>query len=326
MEKTHPNNLENNIIIGIGASAGGLQALKEFFDNVPNYSPHTYIVVQHLSPDHKSLMAELLSKNTRIPIIQILDDSEIKPNSIYLIPPTKNLVIEKNHLRLLDKPQGSQLNLPINLFFESLAEHSHQNCAGIVLSGTGSDGSRGIRAIKEKGGVVFAQNPEQAKFDGMPRSAINTGCVDFVVPVEQMSDELTNYFNSANNIEFNAQLVNYEEHILTSILDLLKQHTALDFNLYKRPTLLRRIAKRMRVVKTDTLEEYLTYVKIETDELHTLYDEFLIGVTKFFRDYKAWDLMDEHVISKVVDTKEDGDIIKIWEVGCSTGEESYSLA
>ncbi|WP_416442564.1 chemotaxis protein CheB [Leeuwenhoekiella sp. A16] len=326
MAKNHSHNTENHIIIGIGASAGGLQALKDFFDNVPHHSPYTYIVVQHLSPDHKSLMAELLSKNTKIPIIEILDDSEIKMNCIYLIPPTKNLIIENQHLRLLDKPKGMQLNLPINLFFESLAEYSGQNCAGIILSGTGSDGSRGIKAIKEKGGVVMVQTPEQAKFDGMPKSAINTGCADFIVPVEQMSDELVTFFKTANNIEFDTELVNYEEHILNEILQVLKQNTALDFGLYKRPTLLRRIAKRMRVVKTNSLEEYLTYIKIETDEIQVLYNEFLIGVTKFYRDYKAWETLENKVIPDLVRSKEEGDILKIWEVGCSTGEEAYSLA
>jgi len=318
-------NKATHVIVGIGASAGGLQALNDFFDNVPTASLYSYIVVQHLSPDHKSLMAELLGKNTKIPIEVIEDEGEIKANCIYLIPPTNNLVIKDGKFRLLEKPKDKSLNLPIDLFFESLANHSKEHCAGIILSGTGSDGSRGIRAIKEKGGVVMVQQPEQAKFDGMPRNAIKTGLADFIVPVERISDELSNYFEAQSSIDFDAELYQYDERLLKEILKVLKTNTALDFSLYKRPTLLRRIGRRVRVLKLDSLEGYFEYLKTNKEEVQTLYKEFLIGVTKFFRDYKVWELLAEDIIPEMVASKEDGDVIKVWDVGCSTGEEPFSL-
>ncbi|MEE3245578.1 MAG: chemotaxis protein CheB, partial [Bacteroidota bacterium] len=318
-------NKATHVIVGIGASAGGLQALNDFFDNVPTASLYSYIVVQHLSPDHKSLMAELLGKNTKIPIEVIEDEGEIKANCIYLIPPTNNLVIKDGKFRLLEKPKDKSLNLPIDLFFESLANHSKEHCAGIILSGTGSDGSRGIRAIKEKGGVVMVQQPEQSKFDGMPRNAIKTGLADFIVPVERISDELSNYFEAQSSIDFDAELYQYDERLLKEILKVLKTNTALDFSLYKRPTLLRRIGRRVRVLKLDSLEGYFEYLKTNKEEVQTLYKEFLIGVTKFFRDYKVWELLAEDIIPEMVASKEDGDVIKVWDVGCSTGEEPFSL-
>ncbi|RXG15710.1 two-component system CheB/CheR fusion protein [Leeuwenhoekiella aestuarii] len=314
-----------HVVVGIGASAGGLQALNDFFDNVPTASLYSYIVVQHLSPDHKSLMAELLAKNTKIPIEVIKDGGEIKANCIYLIPPTHNLVIEEGKFKLLEKPKDKSLNLPIDMFFESLANHAKEHCAGIILSGTGSDGSRGIRAIKEKGGVVMVQQPEQAKFDGMPRNSIKTGLADFIVPVERISDELSNYFEAQSSIGFDAELFQYDEKLLTDILTVLKNNTALDFSLYKRPTLLRRIGRRVRVLKLDSLEAYFNYLKNNTEEVQTLYNEFLIGVTKFFRDFKVWEILENDIIPEIVSDKEDGAIIKIWDVGCSTGEEPYSL-
>lgn len=314
-----------HIIVGIGASAGGLQALNEFFDNVPTSSLYTFIVVQHLSPDHKSLMAELLSKNTKIPIRIIEDGAEIQANSIYLIPPTKNLIIEERRFKLLAKPTDKTLNLPIDLFFESMAETAGDLCAGIILSGTGSDGSRGIRSIKEKGGVVMVQQPEQAKFDGMPRNAIKTGLVDYVVPVERMSDELSNYFEAQSNLDFDAGSYQYDENLLKDILTVLKIHTDLDFSLYKRPTLLRRIGRRVRVLKLNSLEAYYTYLKNNRKEVEVLYKEFLIGVTKFFRDQRVWEILENEVIPKMVTEKPNGEVIKVWDVGCSTGEEPFSL-
>ncbi|WP_028374805.1 chemotaxis protein CheB [Leeuwenhoekiella sp. MAR_2009_132] len=319
------NRNAKHIIVGIGASAGGLQALNEFFDNVPNSSLYSYIVVQHLSPDHKSLMAELLSRNTKIPIKIIEDGGEILANCIYLIPPTNNLVIEGNCFKLLPKPTDKTLNLPIDLFFDSLAEAAGEHCAAIVLSGTGSDGSRGIRSIKEKGGVVMVQEPGQAKFDGMPRNAIKTGLADYIVPVGRMSDELANYFEAQSNINFDAGSFQYDENLLKDILAILKVHTDLDFSLYKRPTLLRRIGRRIRVLKLESLEDYFAYLKEHRKEVEILYKEFLIGVTKFFRDERVWEILETEVIPEIVSEKAEGEVIKIWDVGCSTGEEPFSL-
>ncbi|MGB5942653.1 MAG: chemotaxis protein CheB [Leeuwenhoekiella sp.] len=313
------------VIVGIGASAGGLQALNEFFDSIPNTTDYTYVVVQHLSPDHKSLMADLLARNTEIPIEVIKDQGEILGNRIYLIPPTKNLVIREGIFHLMEKPKDKSLNLPINLFFESLAEFAKERCAGIILSGTGSDGSRGVYAIKEKGGVIMVQVPEQAKFDGMPQSAINTGQADFIVPVEQMGEELSGYFERKGIDVSDLDEYNFDESTVNKIIKLLSAESRLDFTYYKRPTIMRRIARRMRVLKCDTLPAYLDLLSRDFSERSTLETEFLIGVTRFFRDPEVWEIMKNQIIPEIVGTKEEGEVIKIWDAGCSTGEEPYTL-
>lgn len=317
---------DNHIVVAVGASAGGLEALNNFFTSVPEDSDYTYFIVQHLSPDHKSLMAELLSKKTQVPITEIKNDAEIERNHIYVIPPSKNLVIEQRQLKLIDKPKGSQLNLPIDIFFESLAKEFRQNAIGIILSGTGSDGSRGIRYIKEEGGLVLVQKPDQAKFDGMPQSAINTGFPDFVLPVEEMHIEIVNYYDSDNILSISQDFSNIDDTSLKDILNLLKNNTELDFNLYKRPTLLRRIIRRMRMLQKSSLRDYYSYLRETAEEVDILYKEFLIGVTKFFRDEEMWKSLENDTIPKIVADKEDNGVIKIWDVACSTGEETYSLA
>lgn len=176
--------------MAVGASAGGLEALKLFFKKIPENDKNAYVVIQHLSPDYKSMMGELLKKNTNLPIVQISDQMEVKGGQIYLIPPANNLVLEDNILILRDKPKNQTLNLPIDMFFESMAQQREERAIGIVLSGTGSDGTRGVRAIKEHNGMVMVQDPSEAKFDGMPKSAINTGLVDYILPVEEMAPEL----------------------------------------------------------------------------------------------------------------------------------------
>ena len=317
---------DNHILVALGASAGGLEALNSFFYNVPEDSDYTYLIVQHLSSDHKSLMAELLAKKTKIPVTEIQQNTEIERNHIYVIPPSKNLVIENKHLKLLDKPKGQQLNLPIDILFESLAKEYRQSAVGVILSGTGSDGSRGIRYIKEEGGLVLVQHPEDSKFGGMPQSAINTGFPDFVVPVEDMSNEITSYFDSSNILSITQDFTNIDDSALRDILSLLKSKTEIDFNLYKRPTLLRRIIRRMRIHQLESLREYYKHLKNSKDEVDIIYKEFLIGVTKFFRDEEMWRLLENNVIPKLVADKQDNDILKIWDVACSTGEETYSLA
>ena len=321
------NDLPNtHIVVAVGASAGGLEALNVFFSNVPEDSDYTYFIVQHLSPDHKSLMAELLAKKTKIPITEIKNDANIARNHIYVIPPSKNLVIENKQLKLLDKPKGSQLNLPIDIFFESLSREYRENAVGVILSGTGSDGSRGIRHIKEEGGLVVVQQPGQAKFDGMPQSAINTGFPDFIIPVEEMSNEIVGYFDRDHILSISQDFTNIDDGSLKDILDLLKKNTELDFNLYKRPTLLRRIIRRMRMLQKNSLRDYYKFIRDDEKEVDILYKEFLIGVTKFFRDHEMWLILEREVIPKIVAEKEENGIIKIWDVACSTGEETYSLS
>lgn len=313
-------------IVAIGASAGGLEALKAFFENVPQGTKSAYIVIQHLSPDYKSMMGELLSRSTSLPIMEVEDGMKVQQGHIYLIPPVNNLVLKNDHLYLSEKPKNQSLNLPIDIFFEALAREKREKAIGVILSGTGSDGTRGVRAIKENDGMVMVQEPTEAQFDGMPRSAINTGLIDYVLPVREMGGELSNFLNAPAVFHFKDGDVAYDQSELMKILNYIDEQTGLDFREYKRSTLARRVARRVSVSKCRSLAEYYKYLTATKGEVDILYREFLIGVTKFFRDVKVWEVLRNEVIPQMVSARENGDIIKIWDVACSTGEEAYSLA
>ncbi|GLB49664.1 chemotaxis protein CheB [Neptunitalea lumnitzerae] len=315
----------DQIVVALGASAGGLESLNSFFSNIDDECPFTFIVIQHLSPDHKSLMNELLAKNTNIPIKEIENSTAVEVNTIYLIPPKNNLIIEDGFFKLIDKPETHGVNLPIDMLFESASAYYKNRFVGVILSGTGADGSKGIVSVKKHGGLVVAQQPAQAKFDGMPQSAINTGLVDFILPTEEISKEIDDYFNTQDCDSPDVHQI-LDSNVLSEITSLLKNSTDLDFELYKKPTLIRRINKRINILKFHTIEEYYDYILKNPREIPILYEEILIGVTKFFRDENAWQTIEHKVIPEIVSSKSDGDIIKIWDVGCSTGEETYSLA
>ena len=335
MKSTEENSIAENVvqkgiaqsrIVAVGASAGGLEALKAFFSNLPVEDKNAYVVIQHLSPDYKSMMGELLEKSTNLPIIQIKNQMKVKPGHVYLIPPANNLTLDGDKLILQDKPKNQTLNLPIDMFFESLAKECKDAAIGIVLSGTGSDGTRGVKAIKENDGLVLVQEPKQAKFDGMPRSAINTGLVDNILPVEEMGQELQEFISTPPIFHFEDGDVNYDKNEINKILSLIDEHVGLDFREYKYATLARRIARRVNICKCGDLSGYYDYLKENEEEIKILYREFLIGVTKFFRDDKVWDILRKDVFPQMISEKEDGDVLKIWDVGCSTGEEAYSFA
>ena len=325
-ESVTNENIDQARIIAVGASAGGLEALKAFFRKIPAGDKNAYVVIQHLSPDYKSMMGELLKKNTNLPIVQITDNMEVKPGHVYLIPPANNLVLEGDTLHLTDKPNNQTLNLPIDLFFESMAEQRREKSIGIVLSGTGSDGTRGVRAIKENDGMVMVQDPSEAKFDGMPKSAINTGLVDYILPVEKMGPELNEFITAPPIFHFDEGSVQYDEKELNKILNYIDEKAGLDFREYKYATLARRIARRVNICKCKDLNEYYEFLTSDEEEVEILYREFLIGVTKFFRDDKVWEKLKKDVFPKLIEEKEDGDTLKVWDVGCSTGEEAYSFA
>ncbi|GAA4321327.1 chemotaxis protein CheB [Pontixanthobacter gangjinensis] len=325
-ESVHQENVDQTRIIAVGASAGGLEALKAFFKNIPAGDNNAYVVIQHLSPDYKSMMGELLKKNTRLPIVQITDKMEVKPGHVYLIPPANNLILDGNTLKLTEKPNNQTLNLPIDMFFESMAEQRRGKSIGIVLSGTGSDGTRGVRAIKENDGMVMVQEPTEAKFDGMPKSAINTGLVDYILPVEKMGEELKEFISAPPIFHFEDGDVKYDEKELNKILNYIDEKAGLDFREYKYATLARRIARRVNICKCKNLSEYYEFLKSDEEEVEILYREFLIGVTKFFRDEKVWEKLKKDVFPKMISEKENGDTLKVWDVGCSTGEEAYSFA
>ncbi len=312
--------------VGIGASAGGLEAIETFFTNMRPDSGMAFIIVQHLSPDYKSLMVELLSKRTPMRVYRAEEGMPVAPNCVYLIPPKKNLTIFHGKLLLSEQDHSRGINLPIDVFLRSLAEDQGESAVGIVLSGTGSDGMRGIRAIKESGGMVMVQEPESAKFDGMPRSAISTGLADFILPPDQMPPQLLSYAQHpyVAKSERSKALITDEDG-MTRIFALLREKTRVDFTYYKPSTVVRRIQRRMTVNQIHEIPDYVRYMESYPGEIQALYRELLIGVTSFFRDREAFDLLGENWLPQFMDGEPSREI-RFWVAGCSTGEEAYSMA
>lgn len=312
-------------IIGIGASAGGLEPLETFFENVSLKSGFAYVVIQHLAPNHKSLMDELLARHTVLPIKVIEDGMLIEKNTIYLNPPKKFVEIHDTKFVLSEK-EDRKLSFPISTFFESLAEKQLEKVAGIILSGTGSDGTEGIKYIKEKGGFVLAQQPDSAKFNGMPKNAILTGAVDMVCEVEEMPSELNSFFGNKNIFSTALKENHTDKEIINSIIDEVNNQTGVDFSEYKMTTVLRRINRRIGILGYQNLDEYLSYISSNSGEGHQLAKELLIGVTRFFRDQEAFNYLENKVIPNLVDQNNELKRIRIWIPACSTGEEAYSIA
>ena len=317
-------NKHPEIIVGIGASAGGLQAILDFFQGVPVDTAFTYIIVQHLSPDYKTMMPELLGGKTTLPVHLIEENEEIERGNIYMIPPGFNLVIENYRLRLSEK--RNKLDLPIDVFFESLADHHGEDAVGVVLSGTGSDGTRGIKAIKESNGFAVVQDPMEAQFNGMPSSAVATGVVDFILPVVKINECILDHYETFREDKLESVEQSIPDAQFKQFLKLIRDETSVDFSLYKRSTLIRRIIRRRDLNQFATDEEYLTELNEAPALVTELYNDLLIGVTKFFRDQELWKSLATTVIPAIVKNKRDGDTLRVWNVACSTGEEAYSLA
>lgn len=313
-------------VVGIGASAGGMEAIHDLFDYMPATTGLAFVVIQHLSPDHKSLLAELLSKHTEMHVREAEDGVPVEANCIYVIPNKKLITIHEGKLRLDEKIKSRLPNNAIDVFFESLAEECGNHAVGIILSGTGSDGTRGVEAIKKKGGIVIVQDPLTAAFDGMPNSAVNTGAADLILPPEIIGDELVEYVKETPLARSLNEMSKHNEAMLKEILADVHKATRHDFSHYKRPTLFRRLAKRMSELAIETLEEYREYLYTHTDELKLLSKDFLINVTKFMRDTDAFQHLKTDVIPEILAKKKKDDTIKIWTVACSSGEEAYSVA
>ena len=315
-------------VVGIGASAGGLEALETFFDAMPAEANMAFVVVQHLSPDFKSFMNELLGRHTSMAIYPVEHGMAVQPNAVYLIPPKKEMIISGGRLMLTDKDPTQSLSLPIDVFFHSLAADRGERAVGVVLSGTGSDGSRGIRAIHEAGGLVIVQDEESAKFDGMPGSAIATGLADFVLPPEHMPDALLRFLNhplgsdsaGAATTPSVAEGGRYSE-----VFELLREKYGLDFAFYKPNTVARRIERRMSIQRVSDLGDYVHMLRHSPVELGTMYKDLLIGVTQFFRDPEAFQTLRQELLEPMIARAgEEG--LRMWVAGCATGEEVYSLA
>ena len=310
-------------IVGIGASAGGLDAYGDLLRQLPPDTGMGFVLVQHLDPNHATMLPEILSRCTTMPVVEVRDEPAVAPNSVFVIPPNRDMLIVNGHLRLSPREERGARHRPIDEFFRSLAaDHGHR-AIGVVLSGTGSDGTLGINDIKGAGGVTFAQDGTAAH-DGMPRSAIATGNVDFVLPPAKIAEELARIGRHPHLAPANAQ--NAEASAINKALNLLHDSTGVDFTHYKSTTLLRRISRRMLLNKIERLDDYLQMLRADPVETQALYHDILISVTSFFRDPEAFDAIKEQVFPALVDNRPRQEPVRLWTLGCSTGEEAYSLA
>lgn len=314
-------------IIGIGASAGGLEALELFFTHVPANSGLAYVIVQHLAANHKSIIVELLQHKTSMPVMEITERMIIAANHVYLIPPGYDLSILNGVLHLLEPIAPHGLRLPIDFFFRSLADDQQQQSIGVILSGMGSDGTLGLRAIKEKAGAIFVQEPTTAKFDSMPRSAISTGQVDVIAAVQELPGKIVAYLqHNALITRTQLELTDNSQNALGKIISLLRMQTGHDFSLYKKSTIYRRIERRIALHQLPAIIDYVRYLRENPREAELLFKELLIGVTRFFRDPAAWEQLKNNAMPALLAAYPNGSGLRAWVAGCSTGEEAYSLA
>lgn len=312
-------------IIGIGASAGGLEALEQLLGNVPVDSGMAYVVIQHLDPTQKGMLPELLQRICKMEVLLAEDRMKVQPNCVYVIPPNKSMSILKGALYLFEPTEVRGMRLPIDFFLRSLADDQTEHAVGIILSGMGSDGSIGIGTIKEKNGIVVVQEPETAKFDSMPRSAINSGFADIIASPQEIYLKLTEFINHVPTVELDPNAGEVSKSALDRIIILLRTHTGNDFSLYKKNTVYRRIERRMSVHKINEINSYVRFLQDNPKEVHILFKELMIGVTSFFRDPLVWDKLKEKIIPKIIDKHQTGKAVRAWVPGCSTGEEAYSL-
>ncbi len=316
-------------IVGMGASAGGLEAFEKFFQNMPNDSGMGFILVPHLDPTHISLMPELIQKKSKMDVIQIKDGTEVKPNSVYIVPPNHYLAILNGKLQLLDIPNVPGPRMPIDYFFRSLAEDQGEKAICIILSGMGTDGTLGLRTIKGELGMTMIQAVDSAKYNSMPKSAIETALVDYILPPEKMPEQLIAYAQHAVKKKAVPNLMSAEgktPDALQKIFILLRTHTGHDFSAYKQNTIFRRIERRMNVHQIDKIPTYVRLLQENTIEIETLFKELLIGVTSFFRDPEAFELLKRKTLPRFLKNMPHDYTIRVWVPGCSSGEEAYSMA
>ena len=315
-------------IVGIGASAGGLEALEAFFEEMPADAGIGFVLVVHLDPTHVSILPELLQKRTKMPVCQVRDGMRVEPNHVYVIPPNKELTILHGVLNLMELSQPRGTNLPIDSFFRSLAQDEERDAVCIILSGTGTDGTLGVRAIKAEVGMVMVQDEESAKYDGMPRSAIATGLVDYVLPPREMPQQLVRYTKHATQriAPKVAPAEGAVDSALQKVFVLLRTRTNHDFSLYKKNTICRRIERRMNIHQIDSISDYVRYLHESDREAGILFKELLIGVTSFFRDPEAFEALQTQALPQLLGDKPDDEAVRVWVPGCSSGEEAYSVA
>jgi len=313
-------------IVGIGASAGGLEALEQFLGNIPEKSGMAYVVIQHLDPTQKGMLPELLQRITPMKVYQAGDLMPVKVNSVYVIPPNKSMSILNGVLHLFEPVETRGMRLPIDFFLRSLADDRQDLSIGVILSGMGSDGSTGLRAIKEKNGIVAVQDPADAKFDSMPRSAIEFVLVDIIAAARELPGGIMEFLKHIPAIRSDLNTEIKDKSSLDKIIILLRTYTGNDFSLYKKNTLYRRIERRMTVHKIDKIVTYVHFLQGNPKEVEILFKELLIGVTGFFRDSAVWVRLKDTLLPEILSGIQPGTVLRAWVPGCSTGEEAYSLA
>jgi two-component system CheB/CheR fusion protein len=317
------------VLVGIGASAGGLEALKTLLPALPTDAGFAFVIVVHLRAGQPSLLAEVLQPFSSMPVSQVAEDLEVEPNHVYVIPPGCNLSTIDTHLRLSKIEERRENRGAIDHFFETLAKTYADRCIGVVLSGTGADGSFGLRKIKECGGLTIAQDPKESQFDSMPQNAIATGRVDLVLPLRDMSWHMLRFATTNPRVEIAEppeETPARDRQLLQNILAEVRARTTMDFSKYKLSTVLRRIRRRMQLNQKELLEDYLAFLRASATEAQLLAEEFLITVTKFFRDSDVYDFLEKEVVPRLFGSKTSSDAVRVWSVGCATGEEAYSIA
>ncbi len=318
---------ETLYIVGMGGSAGALEAFEQFFHNMPPSSGMAFVLIPHLDPTHKGVMPELLQRLTPMKVNQVRDGMKVQPNTVYVIPPNKDMAILHGKLQLLEPSAPRGLRLPIDFFFRHLAEDRKEKSIGIILSGMGTDGTLGLRAIKEKLGLAMVQEPGSAKYDGMPKSALETGLADFVVPAETLPEKLLGYVSHFSKVRAEVPSVEKKmQSALQKVIILLRGRTGNDFSQYKKNTILRRIDRRMSLHQINSMAKYVAYLQDNPQEIDLLFKELLIGVTNFFRDPDAFALLKEMAILPVLRRRAGAGVLRVWVPGCATGEEAYSIA
>lgn len=316
-------------IVGMGGSAGGLEAFEEFFRNTPPDSGLAFVIVSHLDPTHKGIMPELLQRVTPMKVLQVRDGMKVQPNHVYVIPPNRDISIMHGTLQLLKPAMPRGLRMPIDFFFKHLADDQGEMGVGIILSGMGTDGTLGLKAIKEKLGMTMVQDLNSAKYTGMPESAINSGLADYVAPANELPAVLLRYVNQFGNVIKRSPPVEKKAPgagAMQKIFALIRAQTGNDFSLYKKTTIRRRIERRLSVHQIDNINQYVRYLQENPHEIDLLFKELLIGVTSFYREPEAFESLKEKVVIPMLKSKKPGDPVRVWVVGCSTGEEAYSIA
>jgi two-component system, chemotaxis family, CheB/CheR fusion protein len=311
-------------IVAVGASAGGIHALQNFFGALPEHTGAAFVVVVHLDPGHRSEMQQIIAARTKMPVVQVGSRDRLQADHVYVIPPDRRLQLVDHQISALefDEPRGQRA--PIDLFFRSLAERLGDGFA-VILSGAGSDGAIGVRAVKEVGGIILVQDPSEAEYASMPRSAIAMGVADFVLPVRDLAKRLVDLIRNKESVTI-PDIRNFDEELLRRIIDHLRVRTGHDFTKYKRATVLRRIARRMQVTRTADLKEYYEVMRESADEARALLGDLLISVTTFFRDAETFDKLAKAIIPELFKDKKADETVRVWVSGCATGEEAYSFA